>query len=100
MYTGNKKINDIMQDDLEEDGASLEKPTLTVEKPAMLLEKQAMSLEKSAVSLEKPVVSLEKPALSLKPYVYNTFGYKQIKHTMFYPKNGCNNIFDKLDQSK
>ena len=73
---------------------------MTFEKPAMLLEKQAVSLEKSAVSLEKPVVSLEKPAVSLKPYVSNTFGYKQINHTMFCPKNGCNNIFNKLDQSK
>ena len=64
-----------------------------LEKPAMLLEKQAVSLEKSAVSLEKS-------AVSLKPCVSNTFGYKQINHTMLYPKNCCNNIFNKLDRSK
>ena len=39
-----------MQEDLGEDGASLEKPTLSFEKPAMFLEKQAVSLEKSAVT--------------------------------------------------
>ena len=49
MYTGNKKINDIMQKDLGEESASLEKPTLLFEKPAMLLEKQVVSLEKSFV---------------------------------------------------